>query len=188
METEGLPKEKASLLDELLQDNEPDMSPLLACFKDAEEMEDAMRNISIQVINAWGANDRLIRIECPIGVGDLIRYKLSKAEMGNLQPIYNDLKKDIRFQEYDPDVTGGTRTIRMFTFKQDMMVNEIISMYGWANDPKVNLYGKLKEAGYDIRPSMEELRLMYLINIVLDMREKGQTIVTPSFVPRNLKK
>jgi hypothetical protein len=171
------------LLDELLENStetsDDSMKLLIDLFNSKEDADQFIAELPTHVLNLWANNNRIIHIITPPGVTPAIKSIFNTADMpgvqGELEKVYISLKDSIQYSE-DEEV----KEVKIITLKQAIAGQELISVHGWVNDPTINLYEALRKANLTVQPTMEELRLLALVNTLLDIREsQNSKLVIP---------
>lgn len=167
------------LLNELLGER-TEGSSSHSFFDTEEELEQFKRQMPSSMINLWANNDKIIHIVCPPGLSTEVKAlfdSLSLPEGANQQlgQLLEQLKSIIQYSE-DP----GESRFSIVTLKQSISMQEVMSIYQWSYDPKINIHENISSSGLIIQPTMDELRMLYLMNLLLDIREKNSTRVVPA--------
>ena len=95
-------------------------------------------------------------------------------------PIFAQLKDSIQYTEAE-----GETGIRLITLKQAINSREIISLHEWAHS--VKLYDQIRARNLVIQPTMEELRMLALLDILLESKNDSKKIVAASRIPASIR-
>lgn len=181
-------EEEDILLNELLRDAPKEQEKgsdfdLASLFENEEEATEFFLQLPTHLLNLWANNDRVIHIIAPSEEAcSAVKSLLDNASIPGMQPelaqIYTTLKDSIQYSANPTE-----RGIRLITLKTAINVQEVISAHSWANDPKVNIYEALRNRNFVIQPTMQELRMLLLIDTLLEIRENSSRIVVPGRVP-----
>lgn len=156
-------------------------------FASPEEKLNWTHNFIQAVLAAWSNNDRVIQVFVKSGYAALLKEFVASEEVasiaGQLSQIYQKLVEGIEFTD-----EGESTEIKMRTLKQHLSVEEIIAVQTWANNPRIKLHETLAQARLIIQPTTEELRLLALLDTLLDIREKNQSnLVVPGRLPTGIR-
>lgn len=175
-----------SLLDELLADTPSEFSvdDVAEIFPNREEADNFFSQFPMAIMNYWANNDKIIHIVTPVGFSEKVKSLILNTKIEGvpelLQNTFDQLKSIIQFAEV-PD----EQYIRVITLKQAINAQELMSAYQWSNSVGFNrgtdLYDELNKRGLVIQPTMEELRILSLIDLLLDVRTNAASkIINPS--------
>lgn len=177
-------EQENSLLDDLLEDvpeqptevNEFDLASL---FESQDEALQFFQQLPTHILNLWANNDKVIHIITPPGASAAVKAVVDRATLQNLQTelaqVYSVLKEMIQYSEHPEE-----KSVRIITLKQAINAQEIMSVHSWSNDPKIELYEALRKRNLVIQPTMEELRILALVDTLLEIRENSTRVVVPN--------
>lgn len=177
-----------TLLDELLKDDiENETEDIGKLFDNEDEKNKFLEQFPSYLIGLWAQNDKIIHIVTPTGVSEAMKTAINNINVPlqkELQPVYEQLRDAIQYNEMAEE-TG----IRIITLKQIINITEVFTAHSWASDPQVDLYEVLNKRNLTIQPTMEELRLLLLIDTLLEIRENQQNkVVAVTGMPQRLPK
>ena len=181
------------IIDDLLKSNETEKPEIKAelknLFENEEEMENFFVTLPVKVVGAWAENDYLLQIVCPPGYKDAIKERIESEDPkqilqdDRLVKVFQNIMKNVTYVE-----TGNASGIILNTLRQGIAVDEVLSAHSWANTHDVQLYEFLKRRNLRIHPTMEELRILALLDMLLDIREmRDAAKVLPASRIPNLK-
>lgn len=162
-----------------------DLSTLFTKTENTSAQEECDRffgELAINVVNLWGENDKIIHIVCKPGSSYHVKKAFNEADLSRLTPdfqgYYKELIKEIEWSEQP-----GVETIQIITIKQAIRSQEVIAAHTWVSDPSMGYYDVLRQKGLLIQPSMAELRMLVLLDALLDARERKPKILAGTAMP-----
>ena len=171
--------EEDDLLGELLDDTPAADFPLVTLFNNEEEFEQFKQQLPMQIMQLWANNDKIIHIVTPVGAGDAVKNLINTLQVfepgTQLEQVFEQLKSIIQYSE-----DAEESKLRLITLKQHINIQEVLSIYQWVYNPKVNIHEEIAKSKLVIQPTMEELRILYLIDVLLTIRENNSTKVVPA--------
>lgn len=173
-----------SLLDDLLSDEPQSVVSLSNIFESEEQSNEFFSQLPMHIMQLWANNDKVIHIISPTGTSEAIKSVLDNATLQGVAPelmqVFLTLKEQIKYSE-NPEETQ----IRVITLKQAINAHELMAVHMWAGDPSINLYSALDKRKLTVQPTMEELRMLLLVNTLLDIREANSAgkVVSASRIP-----
>jgi len=179
-----------SLLNDLLGDVEESPAAgnpgfdVTSLFNNEEEAKEFFTRLPMHILNVWANNDKVLHIVCPAGTAGVIKSMVDTSEIPGLEPdfvpIFAQLKDSIQYTEAE-----GETGIRLITLKQAINSREIISLHEWAHS--VKLYDQIRARNLVIQPTMEELRMLALLDILLESKNDSKKIVAASRIPASIR-
>ena len=174
-------EQESSILDELLEDapevpetvSEIDLTSL---FTNQEEALQFFNQLPMHIMNLWANNDKVIHIITPIGASKAVKTVVDTSNVpglpNDLIQVYEALRETIQYSEHPEE-----KNIRVITLKQAINSQELLSVHSWANDNQIEIYDALKKRNLLVQPTMEELRILLLIDTLLEIREAASSRV-----------
>lgn len=137
------------------------------------------------IVNAWAINDRIIQITTKPGYSEDVKRVIKEATTDHLVAPLNDIASQLRdiiiYLEKEEETS-----ISITSLKQQIELQEILSLQNYANSPDNKLYETIRnDFGLMIQPTDTELRTMLLLDVLLDIRENRNRnkIVTATNLP-----
>lgn len=154
-------------------------------FDSPEKAQEFPQQAVQLIVNAWAINDRIVQITTKPGYAEDVKRVIKEAKLDHLVAPLNDIASQlidiIVFLEKEEEPS-----ISITSLKQQLELQEILSMQNYANSPENKMYETIRnDFGLMIQPTDSEIRLMLLMDVLLDMREKRNKnkIVTATNLP-----
>lgn len=180
------------ILSEDIKEQQGNVYDLSTLFDNEEQENDFFSRLPKTILDLWANNDRLVHFVVPVGAANTLKKRVDELTVpdmnSDLERILDDLRRTIQYSESEEE-----NCFRVITLKQLVNLKEVLSAHSWASNPDVQLYDKLSSSGLVVQPTMEELRILLLIDTLLSIRipqimnEQNNKIVTTSRMPPSLR-
>jgi len=164
--------ENQELLDDLLKESPPvNLADLLG---DEEKVQQTLHELARVIISTYLESDQVTTVRVAPGYGEALKTAMTSAEviqrLGEVSQIYLQLVERIQVVEVD-----GEQRVSVETLRERLLPAEVATVQRWAAEN--DLAKEFEKRGAIFLPTTAELRLLFLMDILLEMRSpRVQTV------------